>query len=50
MPSPGVKKRFIKREALRLLRTNSILKLLFEEKVENLKKKTLRRSYPESLI
>ena len=44
----GVKKGFIKGEALRLLRTNSS-KLIFEEKITNFKAHLLQRGYPEDL-
>ena len=46
---PGVKKGFIKGEALRLLRTNSS-KELFEEKIKNFKSHLIERGYPENLI
>ena len=46
---PGVKKGFIKGEALRLLRTNSSKKI-FEEKIETFKSNLLERGYPEKLI
>ena len=45
----GVKKGFIKGEALRLLRTNSS-ELIFEEKITNFKAHLLQRGYPEDLI
>lgn len=45
----GVKKGFIKGEALRLLRTNSS-KELFEEKIKNFKSHLIERGYPENLI
>ena len=45
----GVKKGFIKGEALRLLRTNSSKKI-FEEKIKVLKSHLLERGYPEKLI
>ena len=46
----GVKKRFIKGEALqRLLRTNSS-KLIFEEKITNFKSHLLQKGYPGDLI
>ena len=45
----GVKKGFIKGEALRLLRTNSS-KIIFEEKITNFKAHLLQRGYPEDLI
>ena len=46
---PGVKKGFIKKEALRLLRTSSS-KELFEEKIKNFKSHFIERGYPENLI
>ena len=46
---PGVKKGFIKGEALRLLRTNSC-KEIFQEKIKNFKSHLLDRGYPENLI
>ena len=46
---PGVKKGFIKGEALRLLRTNSS-KELFEETIKNFKSHLIERGYPENLI
>ena len=46
---PGVKKGFIKGEALRLLRTNSS-KILFEERVKTFKQHLLQRGYPQNLI
>ena len=45
----GVKKGFIKGDALRLLRTNSS-KIIFEEKITNFKAHLLQRGYPEDLI
>ena len=45
----GVKKGFMKGEALRLLRTNSS-KIIFEEKITNFKAHLLQRGYPEDLI
>ena len=48
-PAPGVKKGFIKGEALRLLRTNSSKKI-FEEKIKVFKSHLLERGYPEKLI
>ena len=45
----GVKKGFIKGEALRLLRTNSC-KEKFQEKIKNFKSHSLDRGYPENLI
>ena len=46
---PGVKKGFIKGEALRLLRTNSSKKI-FEEKIKTFKSHLIKRGYPENLI
>ena len=46
---PGVKRGFIKGEALRLLRTNSS-KTLFEEMIKNFKKQLQERGYTESFI
>ena len=46
---PGVKRGFIKGEALRLLRTNSSKKL-FEDGVTNFKTHLLERGYPENFI
>ena len=46
---PGVKKGFIKGEALRLLRKNSS-KRIFEEKIKAFKSHLLERGYPEKLI
>ena len=46
---PGVKKGFIKGEALRLLRTNSS-KILFEERVKTFKQHLLQRGYPPNVI
>ena len=46
---PGVKKGFIKGEALRLLRTNSSKKI-FEEQIKNLKSRLRERGYPENLV
>ena len=45
----GVKKGFIKGEALRLLRTNSS-KILFEERLKTFKQHLLQRGYPQNLI
>ena len=45
----GVKKDFIKGEAIRLLRTNSS-KIIFEGKITNFKAHLLQRGYPEDLI
>ena len=42
---PGVKKGFIKSEALRLLRTNSP-KRIFEDQIRNLKSRVQERGYP----
>jgi len=46
---PGVKRGFIKGEALRLLRTNSSKKV-FEEKIKTFKSHLIERGYPENLI
>ena len=46
---PGVKRGFIKGEALRLLRTNSSKKI-FEEQIKNLKSRLRERGYPENLV
>ena len=46
---PGVKKGFIKEEALRLLRTNSSKKII-EEKIKVFKSHLLERNYPEKVI
>ena len=46
---PGVKKGFIKGEALRLLRTNSS-RLNFEENIAKFKRNLIERGYPEMLI
>jgi len=45
----GVKRRFIKGEALRPLRTNSS-KALIEESITNFKTHLLERGYPENFI
>ena len=45
----GVKREFIKGEALRLLRTNSS-KTLFEENIKKFKSRLLERGYPEDFI
>ncbi|CAH3019778.1 unnamed protein product, partial [Porites evermanni] len=47
--APGVKKGFIKGEALRLLRTNSS-KAAFEENVENFRSHLRVRGYPDNLV
>jgi len=44
---PGVKRGFIKEEALRLLRTNSS-KTSFEESMTNFKTHLLERGYPKN--
>ena len=49
MPPTGVKRGFIKGEALKLLRTNSS-KALFEEIIKNFKKQLQERGYPERFI
>ena len=46
---PGVKKGFIKGEALRLLRTNSS-RFNFEENIAKFKRNLIERGYPERLI
>ncbi|XP_068755861.1 uncharacterized protein [Montipora capricornis] len=46
---PGVKKGFVKGEALRLLRTNSS-KTTFEENINKFKSRLLARGYPKRLI
>ena len=46
---PGVRKGFIKGEALRLLRTNS-LKATLEEKITQSKSRLCDRGYPDNLI
>ena len=45
----GIKKGFIKGEALRLLRTNSS-KNIFEEKIQNFKTRLRERGYPKNLV
>ena len=45
---PGVKRGFIKGEALRLLRTNSS-KAAFEDSISNFKSRLISRGYPEKL-
>ena len=45
----GVKKDFVKGEALRLLRTNSS-KFTFEENIENFKTRLISRGYPEQMV
>ena len=46
---PGVKKGFIKGEALRLLRTNSS-KTIFEENIQNFKSNLRERGYPDNIV
>ena len=46
---PGVKRGFIKGEALRLLRTNSS-KAAFEDSISNFKSRLISRGYPEKMI
>ena len=46
---PGIRKGFIKGEALRLLRTNS-LKTKFEENITLFKQRLCNRGYPDNLI
>ena len=48
-PQLGVKKGFVKGEALRLLRTNSSLKT-FEENITKFKKHLMERGYPQNFI
>ena len=45
----GVKKGFVKGEALRLLRTNSS-KIMFEENIKNFRTRLTSRSYPNNLV
>ena len=45
----GVKKGCIKREALRLLRTNSS-KVMFEENIKNFRTRLTSRGYPNNLV
>ena len=45
----SVKKRFVKGEALRILRTNSS-KTTFEENISNFKKRLIDRGYPQTMI
>ena len=46
---PGAKKGFVKDEALRLLRTNSLNKT-FEENITSFKKHLTKRGYPQNLV
>ena len=46
---PGVKKGFVKGEALRLLRTNSS-KVIFDKNIKNFKTRLISRGYPESMV
>ena len=46
---PSVKKRFVKGETLRILRTNSS-KTTFEENISNFKKRLIDRGYPQTMI
>ena len=46
---PGVKRGFIKGEALRLLRTNST-KATFEEKIRHFESRLIERGYPKNLV
>ena len=46
---PGVKRGFIKGEAIRLLRTNSSVKN-FQESLSNFKTRFLARGYPKNLV
>ena len=45
----GVKKGFVKGEALRLLRTNSS-KVMFEENIKNFRTRLTSRGYPNNLV
>ena len=45
----GVKKGFVKGEALRLLRTNSF-KVMFEEDIKNFRTRLTSRGYPNNLV
>ena len=45
----GVKKGFVKEEALRLLRTNSS-KVMFEENIKNFRTRLTSRGYPNNLV
>ena len=47
--APGVKKDFIKGEALRLLRTNSS-ETLYEDNIKKFKTRLRERGYPDNLI
>ena len=46
---PGVKRGFIKGEALRLLQTNST-KATFEEKIKHFESRLIERGYPKNLV
>ena len=46
---PSVKKRFVKGETLRILRTNSS-KTTFEENISNFKNHLIDRGYPQTMI
>ena len=46
---PGVKKGFIKGEALRLLRTNSS-QITFERNIRNFQNRLLERGYPAAIL
>ena len=46
---PSVKKRFVKGESLRILRTNSP-KTTFEENISNFKQRLIDRGYPQTMI
>jgi len=48
-PQVGVKRRFIKGEALRLLRTN-LSETLFDQSITNFKTHLLERGHPENCI
>ena len=45
----GVKKGFVKEEALRLLKTNSS-KVMFEENIKNFRTRLTSRGYPNNLV
>ena len=47
---PGVKRGFIKGEALRLLRTNSQSETMFEDNLSKFKSRLIKRGYPKKLI
>ena len=47
---PGVKKGFIKGEALRLLRPKTLVKNTFEEQIQNPKSRLQEKGYPKNLV